>query len=1052
MFHFSKPLILSALTLSPLFTAMAEIDFNREIRPILSENCFQCHGPDEHGRKGKLRLDRFEDATAKDAIVPGDSMKSEFVVRILSADEDELMPPPDSHRKLNKDQKDLLIRWINEGAEYADHWSFITPSKSGLPVIKNTEWPRNAIDHFALARIEAANLQPSPEATREQLIRRVTEDLTGLPPTLQEIDAFVADSSADAFEKVVDRLLASPHFGERMTLAWMDAARYGDSSVMHADGNRDMWPWRDWVINAYNTNKPFDKFTIEQLAGDLLPDATVDQKIATGFNRNHATSDEGGAFAEELRVEYVVDRVKTTSNVWLGLSMECAQCHDHKYDPIPITDYYSFFAYFNNTKDPGMQSRSGNQAPVVSVPSNERKKAKEAFAAKRISLDEKLAVRRLELTPVIAKWAVEKSAALAIDPDKANTAVPDLALHIPLDAPDKHTESISGTSAKTSKKVVADSRDGAPAVKLTGNAVLDFPGIGDIKKHSDPFSISVWIKAPKNGNGAVLAKMKTSQSYRGYDIWLQGGGIGTHIINKWQDNAVKVVSKSHIKPDAWNHVAVTYDGSGKAAGTLIYINGERSDTTVEADGLTGDISNDVPFRIGGRDANAFSNVSVDDVRLYTRALSPEEIPIVSEGKDPLNELLTVPADQRTPDQNKALANLYLSREDKVFQDLTTQRAAIDTQEAEQLKKHPEYTSMVMEDNDKMRMTYVLDRGAYDSPKKDNEIRPSTPSAVFPALENAEENRLGLAKWLTHPEHPLTSRVAVNRYWAMLFGTGIVKSVTDFGNQGAAPTHPELLDWLAVDFVENGWDIKRTLRQIVTSATYRQSSVFSNSLRDVDPENKLLARSPRFRLQGEFIRDHALAVSGLLKSDIGGIGVKPYQPKNIWNEVSLNGGLRYPQDKGEKLYRRSMYTYWKRSAPMPNMIIFDAPSRETCIVQRPVTNTPLQALVTLNDPQFVEAARVFAARILREGGDTDEKRINHALRLATGRHASPREIQILANTLSIKKAAFTADVETAKQYLSVGEHPRDETIPLPDHAAWTIIAQMILNLDETLTRG
>lgn len=1052
MLHSNIFSLISLVALNLPLAASAEIDFNREIRPILSENCFQCHGPDEHGRKGKLRLDQFDDAVAMKAIVPGDSMKSEVVTRILSGDEDELMPPPDSHKSLSKSEKDLLIGWISEGAKYADHWSFITPKKPALPAVNQADWPKNAIDHFTLARMEAANLQPNPEAERETFIRRITEDLTGLPPTIAEIDAFLADASPDAYEKVADRLLASPHYAERMTLAWMDAARYGDTSVMHADGNRDMWPWRDWVINAYHSNKPFDQFTIEQLAGDLLPDATTDQKIATGFNRNHATSDEGGAFAEELRVEYVVDRVKTTSNVWLGLSMECAQCHDHKYDPISAKDYYGFFAYFNNTKDPGMQTRNGNQAPIVTVSGLDREKVKLEFAAKRQSLDENLAARRTELTPVIAKWADEKSAALAASPDKATKTIPDLTLHIPLDASDNAIDAISGTSAKPHDKATADERDGSPALKLSGNAVLDFSGIGDFKKHSDSFTLSAWVKPPANATGAIFAKMKTSQAFRGYDLWLQSGSVGSHIINAWQDNAIKVISKPKLSPGKWQHVAVTYDGSGKAAGTLVYIDGIRVDTTVEADGLSGDLSNDVPFRIGGRDANSFSNISVDDVRIYNRALLPEEIPLVREGKDPLNELLAVPAGERSPEQNAALANIYLVREDDTFKKLIAERTAIDSQETEQLMKYPESTSMIMEDNDKMRMTYVLDRGAYDSPKKEEEIRPATPPAVFPALANADENRLGLAKWLTHPDHPLTARVAVNRYWAMLFGTGIVKSVTDFGNQGAPPTHPELLDWLAVDFVESGWDIKRMLRQIVTSATYRQSSRISPSLLASDPENKLLARSPRFRLQGEFIRDHALAVSGLLVDDIGGIGVKPYQPQNIWNEVSINSGLRYPQDSGEKLYRRSMYTYWKRSAPMPNMIIFDAPSREICIVQRPRTNTPLQALVTLNDPQFVEAARIFAERILRDGGDSDEKRINHAFRLATGRHATPKEIQILTNTLSLKKAAFTTEQEAAKNYLQVGEHPRDESIPLPDHAAWTIIAQMILNLDETLTRG
>jgi mono/diheme cytochrome c family protein len=1019
------------------FAAQAQVDFNREIRPILSENCFQCHGPDEHSRKGKLRLDHFENATAKEAIFPGDPARSEVVARIRSTDPDEIMPPPESHHVLSDDQKALLEKWITEGARYADHWAFISPKNPEMPTASIPDWPRNPIDQFILARIAKSGLSPSPEATKEQLIRRVTQDLTGLPPTPQEVAYFIADTSEQAYEKVVERLLASPHYGERMTLAWMDAARYGDSSVMHADGNREMWPWRDWVINAYNTNKPFDEFTIEQLAGDLLPNATVEQKVATGFNRNHATSDEGGAFAEELRVDYVVDRVKTTASVWMGLSMECAQCHDHKYDPIPQTDYYGFFAYFNNTKDPGMQSRNGNQAPVVTLTNPARAKGQQEFADKKKTFEEKIAARAVELQPVIANWAVEKSQSLPED----TQAIAGLVHHFPLDS-----EAPAGASVNGSVK--ADER----GLKLSNNGTLDFPDVGGFEQHTQAFSLSAWVKSGKGSNGAIVSRMKTSQAYRGYDLWLQGGNVGTHIVSAWPDNAIKLVSTKKLEVDKWQHVAITYDGSGTAAGTFVFIDGEKVETTVEQDGLSGEIKAGVPFRIGGRDANAYVSASVSDVRIYDRALASDEIPAVKEGKDPLMELLATPAAERSEEQNKAITGIYLNREDKTYKNLTAERDKLAAGETEFLKKNPEFTSMIMEDNEKMRMTYVLDRGAYDSPKKDTEIRPIPPSAIFPPLEGAEESRLGLARWLTHPQHPLTSRVTVNRYWAMLFGKGLVKTVTDFGNQGAPPTHPELLDWLAVDFVENGWDIKRTLRQIVTSATYRQSARRTGQLKAADPENLLLAHSPRFRLQGEFIRDHALAVSGLLERQLGGPSVKPYQPENIWNEVSLNGGLRYPQDKGEKLYRRSIYTYWKRSSPMPSMIIFDAPSREKCVVERPRTNTPLQALVTLNGPQFVEASRVFAERILREGGDNDASRITRAFQLALSRDATDRETEILTKTLSAKRASFSADPESAKSYLTVGEKPRDESIPVAEHAAWTILCQMILNLDETLTRG
>ncbi|MFT5122500.1 MAG: dsDNA-binding SOS-regulon protein [Kiritimatiellia bacterium] len=1048
-------IILSILLLCPL-SGRGEVEFNRDIRPILSANCYFCHGPDEHGRKAKLRLDSYEAATAirKDgsrAIDPAKLSDSAFIHRMLSTDLEERMPPEDSNRTLKPHEIALLTEWIKSGAEYKAHWAF-EPVHKAEPAATRDAWVKNAIDPFTLEVLKDKDLIPSPEASREALIRRVAFDLTGLPPTLEAIDRFLADTTPQAYEKMVDQYLASEHYGERMALAWMDASRYGDTSVMHADGPRTMWPWRSWVIRSYNTNKPFDQFTVEQLAGDLIPDATDEQKLATGFNRNHATSDEGGAFPEELRVDYIVDRVQTTANVWMGLSMECAQCHDHKYDPITQKEYYRFFAYFNNNKDPGMQTRKGNQSPTIDIADPKRAEGIAKFDAERKELEAKVDERRNSVGPQLAAWVEAQRKELQAGNEPPMPV--GLIAHLPLDDADgkTFTDIIGNHSGKLKGKFEKSERGGNTCVKISGNTTIDFPTAGTELEFNDAFTLAAWVKTGKNSGGAVFSRMKTSEDYRGYDLWMQGGSIGTHIIHKWQENAVKVVSKPKLRENVWEHVAVSYDGSGKAAGVQVYINGQPVEHTVEADNLTATIKNDAPFRLGSRTDGGNWNGEVDDIRIYKRALAQAEVARLQDAGDALKELLATSEDQRSPEQTKALSGMYLNQHDEAYKQLLKEQAGIGKRQADFEKKYPKANSMIMADNENPRMTYVLMRGAYDAPNKEEEIKPETPSFLPPPAADAPANRLGLANWLVQKDHPLTSRVTVNRYWAMLFGEGLVSSVMDFGNQGAPPSHPELLDWLAADFVEHGWDIKRTLKQIVMSATYRQSSRIRPELLNDDPENHLLAHGPRFRLQGEFIRDHALSVSGLLVDDIGGASVKPYQPPGLWNEVSINAGLKFQRDKGEGLYRRSMYTYWKRSAPPPSMTIFDAPSREKCVVQRARTITPLQALVTLNDEQFVEASRHLAQRMVKEGGASFEERIHFAFRLNVSRKATPQEIAVCREVYEAQLASFQADVASAKKYLTVGESVRDEGIEVSEHAAWTVIANMILNLDEVLTRG
>ena len=1027
-----------------------ELNYNRDIRPILSKHCFSCHGPDSEGREADLRLDVRESAIAG-AIVPGDAEKSEFAKRINATDEFEVMPPPEAKKPLTAEQRELLVRWINEGAEYAKHWSFITPTKPELPAVQKQDWPKNAIDHFILARLEAKDIAPSPEADPATLVRRIALDLTGLPPTLQDLDRFLALSQRDEnwYEQVVDYYLSLPAFGERMALSWLDASRYGDTSVFHADGPRDMWPWRDWVINAYNTNMPFDQFTIEQLAGDLLPNSTPLQKVASGFNRNHATTDEGGAIAEEWRVDYVVDRVKTTSNVWLGISMECGQCHRHKFDPISQKEYYQFFAFFNQTKDPGMQTRNGNQSPIVDVPNDVRDKEMAALEQAQKDVEGKIAARSDEIAEPFSKWLAEAEASAH---NKDGSSLPsDMQAYFPLDE-GKGKSAIDSIKPKRKGAVKGKSQWDAgkfgSAFKVDGSNWIEFQGegVGDFE-HNQGFSYGCWVKPQGNPTGSPLAKMNEGNSHRGWDLMFSGGQVSVHIINTWPTNAIKVTTKAKTPNDKWTHLFATYDGSGKASGVKIYFDGKPQEWDVNEDRLSATTISKVPVKIGRRHNSLGYKGLIDDVRLFNRTLSDAEVAALA-GNDPLGPLLATPAAERTEEQQQQLKTHYLTTIDDGYRQLNKEKSDLAGKIAA-LKKQV-ITCMIMGEQEKPRETYVLMRGHYASPDKSEVIKPGVPS-ILPALpEGAPANRLGLAQWLVAPEHPLTSRVTVNRYWAMIFGRGIVSTPMDFGSQGAWPTHPELLDYLAVDFRESGWDIKRMWKQILMSQTYRQSSASTPSLKAADPENLLLARAPRYRLQGEMIRDTALQVSGLLVDAVGGPGVKPYQPPGLWNEVSLSGNVRFVQDKGEKLYRKSMYIYWKRSSPHPGMRIMDAPTREKCVVQRPRTNTPLQALYTLNGVQFVETARALATRMMKHS-EQPEERLALGYRLLTSHDPTPRAMTALRELLDEASKKYEADEEAARKLLGIGESSRDESLPLSEHAAYTVIANVLLNMDTALSR-
>jgi hypothetical protein len=848
MTHQRRLLLCAPLLLTVAAGSAAEIErvnFTRDIRPILSDACYECHGPSAKDRKAELRLDIRAEALAErdgnPAIVAGDPLASALMQRISSTDAEERMPPADAARQLTAEEIRKIRAWIEQGADWENLWSLTPVEQTPLPAVIKTAWPRNGLDYFVLQRLEESGLQPSPEADRATLIRRLTLDLTGLPPTLEEIDAFLGDTNPDAYEKLVKRLLTSPHYGERMSLEWLDAARFADTHGYHVDSQREMWRWRDWVINAFNRNMPFDRFTVEQLAGDLLPEPTESSRIASGFNRNHGINFEGGAFAEEFRVEYVVDRVHTTATVFMGLTMKCARCHDHKFDPISQRDYYRFFAFFNSVPERGIDGHKGNAVPLMRFPSADQK------------------ARLAELNEVFAQQ--EK------------------ALHA-------HSEAARA-------------------------------------------SASAWATARRK----ELLSDKPPEKELAVDTILR---------------------------------------------------------TAEQD--------------------------------------------------------------RTKEQTQNLHDFFLKNIDKTYPDLADAR-----KKAERKRDDFETSissAMVMRDSSKMRPTYLLERGLFD--QHGEEVSAGLPEALPDLPADAPKNRLGLARWLVAADHPLTARVTVNRFWQSIFGTGIVKTAENFGSQGDLPSHPQLLDWLAAQFVQSGWNVKDFHRLLVTSATYRQSSRVAPELLQRDPENRLLARGPRFRLPAETIRDSALATSGLLVGTIGGPSVRPYQPEGLWEEVSFGiktyGAQEYEQDHGEALYRRSMYTFWKRSCPPPSLATFDAPDREICTVRRERTNTPLQALVLLNDPIYVEAARSLAQRVMREGGDSNSERAAHAFRMVTGRRPTAAESAVLLEELQERLIEFKQNREAATRLLAIGESKADASLEVRELAAWTMVARLILNLDEAITKS
>ncbi|MCP4786926.1 MAG: DUF1553 domain-containing protein [Fuerstiella sp.] len=1001
----------------PLAVQAVEIEFNRDVRPILSNHCFTCHGPDTVTREAGLRLDRREAAlrqadSGESAIVPGNTHASELYRRITSDDADERMPPVDGPKQLDAKQIAILKTWIEQGAEYQQHWAFVAPQQPAIPDVGSSDSLHNDVDRFVLSRLQSAGKEPAHEATSETLIRRVSFDLTGLPPTIEEIDAFLADQSPDAFERMVDRYFASSAYGEHMARHWLDLARYADTNGYQYDTEREQWVWRDWVIDAYNRNTPFDQFTVHQLAGDLLPNANPQQRLATGFNRNHGVTIEGGIIDEEYRTEYVMDRLVTTGGVWLGLTIGCARCHDHKFDPISQKEFYQTYAYFNQVPERGMRGFTPSER--ISSP----------LAPSTQEFDTRLAKLKADLArPINVDQELEEWA-------KRIAASPNAGWHIitPL------TMTSSGGSTLT---------------KLDDNSFV----AGGANPRQDVYEITATTQATQLT--AVRLEAFTHES-------LPGGGPGRHtnsnfVLSEFELTATSLQAPS--KTQAVKFVQAIADYSQANYEVAKAIDGVSGNSGWAVDGPTrkedaaAAFIASAPFGYEGGTQLVFR--LRHEANFATHGVGRPRLSITDDAAETLS-LEGVPADirkiaaklktLRSDSESERLRNYFLQHDDP-HKMLRKRIAALERQ---QTTAFP--ATMIMLDMAEPRATHVLNRGEYNSPRE--QVAPDVP-AVFPPLpKDAPTNRLGFAKWLVDPGHPLTARVAVNRYWQRLFGVGLVKTSEDFGVQGELPSHPGLLDWLALEFIRSGWNVKHIQRLMITSATYRQTSHVGAAAYQQDPENRLLARGPRMRLDGEEIRDAALAAGGLLVQRLGGRSVYPYQPKGLWLELNNRPGYskEYPTGSNDDLYRRSMYTFWKRTVPSPMLKTFDAPEREFCTVRRSRTNTPLQALLLLNGPQFVESARHLGERMMTQEGRTIDDRIAYGFRLITARMPNDDELGLLRDAYTVELKRCTNNQTETLKLLQVGESSFNPELDNAQLAAFASVARLLMNLNEAITKG
>lgn len=1028
------------------------VQYNRDIRPILNDNCFACHGPDVNKRAAELRLDLRDAAVEKKAIVPGQPNESSIVHRIMSTDENEVMPPPSSHKSLTAAQKELLKTWIAEGAEYQGHWAYILPGKPELPQVRNPAWVRNPIDRFVLAELERKGMEPAPEADIRSLIRRVSLDLIGLPPTPEEIERVLSDPSPERYENYVDELLSRQEWGEHRGRYWLDYARYADTHGIHFDNYREMWSYREWVIKAFNRNLPFDQFTMEQLAGDLLPNPTLDQRIASGFNRCNITTSEGGAIDEEYRVLYTRDRVETTGQVWLGLTVGCAVCHDHKFDPITQKEFYQLAAFFNNTTQNAMDGNAKDTPPIIQVPLDEDRERFGAIDGLIAEAKQAIDQRRAEARPGFDAFLgnVAERESIAWESLPANDT---LVAHLPLRSNDtKSIEVLHQGELRqiglASDATLAPGHVGDFAWQVNKDLFPTLP-IGDFER-DQPFSVSLWVRpGADNQNGSLLARMHEGDAHRGWDVWTVNGNVAMHIVHKWPENGIMVTSTERLTASRWQHVAITYDGSSKGEGIKIYIDGREVGKNVTNNTLTETIRTSVPFRIGRRHETApTTDAKLQDIRIYRKALAVDELRGI--GQLPRRQYL-IGKTTRTPEEAEELYSWFLGARDASFNALVANHQRLVDEKGEILRRGT--IAHVMNEKNEPPKAFVLMRGEYD--KRADEVLPETPKVLHPMKPDFPRNRLGFAMWLLQDDNPLTARVAVNRFWQEVFGLGLVSSSGDFGVTGQLPTHPELLDYLAISFREDGWNMKNMFRTLVTSSAYRQSASVSQEKLALDPSNKFLARGPRFRMDAEMIRDYALATSGLLVQKLGGPSVRPYMPQGVWEAVAMPGSNTrdYVADSGSGLYRRSIYTFLKRSAPPPNMEVFNATAREVCTVRRERTNTPLQALVTLNDVQFIEAARILAEKTIKQFPDANDpvSRLQSLSNRLLARPLRGEELGVIQGALNDLLTHYKGHAEEAKELLMMGATRSDAAMDPAELAAWTMGVNVLMNLDEVLTK-
>ena len=1022
-----------------------KIDFNFQIRPLLSDRCFKCHGPDERTRKKKLRLDSpegmFKKLPGRLAVVhPGDTRRSELIRRIFSTDPEEVMPPPDSQLTLTPTEKDQLRRWVAQGAEFKSHWSLIPVEKVAVPRVQNKKGFPNPVDAFVQAKLIPLGLSPAPEANRETQLRRLALDLTGLPPSLAELDLFLADPATNAWDRVIDRYLNSQAYGERMAVDWLDLARYADTYGYQSDVERDLSPWRDWVIRSFNQNLPYDQFLTWQVAGDLLPNATRDQHLATAFNRLHRQTNEGGSIEEEFRAEYVSDRVNTFGTAMLGLTLGCARCHDHKYDPIKQRDYYSITAFFNSIDESGLYPHftRATPTPTLLLWPQDKEKQENALKARLEQAERIIKKTRLAAQRPFQHW-LENGGKVTPPAPQAHFAFNFIT--------NDHTPDLlsSNTARLEDSPLRVALGAGSTQGPTNKNFALQFNGDNQVVcsqgahfGRADSFSFHLRLNPLERQDRAVVlhhSRAWTDSGSRGYELVLDHGRPFFGLIHFWPGNAIAVRANLALPTNQWSSISITYDGSSRAAGIRIYCNGAPMETEVVRDHLYKDIlhrgewgdgeTGNIRLTLGARFRDkGFKNGLIDDLQIFNTCLTAPEIQSLSQPNPPAPTL-----------------DYFLARHCAPFQAARRDLEKIRLEENTLINDVREI--MAMEEMPQARPTFLLKRGAYDAPAEP--VERTTPACLPPFPGGAPRNRLGLAKWLVDRKNPLTARVIVNRIWRMHFGRGLVATADDFGSQGKLPTHPELLDWMAGWFMDHHWDVKELHRLIVSSATYRQSAQASRLGLERDPENLLLAHWPAHRLQAEQIRDGALAASGLLNPALGGPSVKPYQPAGLW-ESSGTGG-RYSQDKGDSLYRRSLYTYIKRTAPPPSMLTFDATSREVCTAKRETTTTPLQALVLLNDPQFVEASRVLGERLLKSFPSDPPARVNEAFRRLTGRAPDGTELRILLQLLKEQKELFAKDSDSAAKLLTTGDSKPDPLLASADSAAMTTLVNAIMNFDE-----